>query len=138
MDPLLQSIEVEAMRGRDDDLAVEDTAWWQQRLEALLELGKVAIERTQIAALDEQARRPAEDNRAKAIPLRFVKKSLAFRQRVDGLREHRLDRRLDREAIRACLVGHIHVGGYGDATTLISQGRKRLDGRSKRQLNGRV
>src|SRR5262252_655937 len=112
MDPLLQSIEVEAMRGRDDDLAVEDTAWWQQRLEALLELGKVAIERTQIAALDEQARRPAE-----AIPLRFVKKSLAFRQRVDGLREHRLDRRLDREAIRACLVGHIHVGGYGDATT---------------------
>ena len=63
----------------------------------LVQLGKVAVERPQVAALDEHVARAAKDDRAKAVPLRLVEKAVAGGQLVGELREHRLDRRRDRE-----------------------------------------
>ena len=71
MQPHLQRVEVEAARRRDDDLAVEDTAGGQLRVEDVVQLGKVAIERPQVAALDVDVVRAAKHERAKAIPLRL-------------------------------------------------------------------
>ena len=97
----LQRVEVEALRCRDDDLAVEDAAGRQQPLEGVVQLGEVAIERAQIAALDEHARRAAKHDGAKAVPLRFVQEFTAGRQRLDGLREHRGNRRLYCETVES-------------------------------------
>ena len=62
-----------------------------------MQLGEVPIERTQVAALDVNVRFAAKHDRAKAVPLRLVEER-AGRQIVGELREHRLDRRLDRKA----------------------------------------
>ncbi len=63
----------------------------------LVQLGEVAIERPQVAALDEDVRIAAKDDRAKAVPLRLVQKPAARRKRVGQLGEHRLDRRRNGE-----------------------------------------
>src|SRR5690349_1068378 len=52
MQPHLQRIEVEPPRGGDDDLAVDDRAVGNARGERLVQLGEVAVERPEIAALD--------------------------------------------------------------------------------------
>ena len=45
-----------------------------------MQLGKVAVERPQVAALDRRRRRPrAKDDRAKAVPLRLVQEAAAGR-----------------------------------------------------------
>src|SRR5438093_13394869 len=110
----LQRVEVEALRCRDDDLAVEDAAGRQQPLEGVVQLGEVAIERAQIAALDEHARRAAKHDGAKAVPLRFVQEFTAGRQRLDGLREHRGNRRLYCETVES---GHQGVVSPATART---------------------
>ena len=63
-----------------------------------LELGEVAVERLQVAALDVQPVVVAEHDRAEAVPLRLEQPAVARRQLGRELREHRLDRRRDREA----------------------------------------
>ena len=63
-----------------------------------MELGEVAIERPQVAALDEDVAAAAKHDGAEAVPLRLVEERAAGRELVGQLRQHRLDRRLDAEA----------------------------------------
>ncbi len=65
------AIEVEAVRAGDDDLAVDDAAGRERRQQQRVQLGEVAIERPQIAALDEDVGVAAEDDGAEAVPLRL-------------------------------------------------------------------
>ena len=62
-----------------------------QRLE---QLGKVAVQRLLVAALDQDLVAVAKDQRAKAIPLRFEDPVAACRQFADSLGEHRQNRRV--------------------------------------------
>src|SRR5438477_439659 len=64
MQAQLQRVEIEAARGGDDDLAVEHAALRQPLEQRVVQLGKVAIERTRIAALDEELRAAVEYQRA--------------------------------------------------------------------------
>ena len=61
----------------------------------VVQVGKVAIERPQIAALDEHVVAAAKDDGAKAVPLRLVEEPVAGGKLRRELREHRLDRRID-------------------------------------------
>ena len=96
----LQRVEVEPVRAGDDDFAVDDAAGGEGGEQAGAELGEVAIERLQIAALDVEAVAVAKDDRAKAVPLRLEEPGLARRQLGGELGQHRLDRRLDRKRHR--------------------------------------
>ncbi len=97
MQPQLQRVEVEPLRRGNHDLPVDDAPGRKPLAEDRMEIGKIAVERPQIAALDVDVRRLAEDEGAEAIPFRLVEKALALRQRVSHLGQHRLDRRRDRE-----------------------------------------
>ena len=67
-----------------------------------LELGEVAAERLQVAALEVDLVAALPDQRTKPVPLRLVDKALALAGQLDRqLGEHRLDRRLKRQ-----LQGH--------------------------------
>jgi hypothetical protein len=98
MQTLLQRVEVEAVGCGDHDLAVDDRSRRQVADQRLVQLGEVAIERLQLAALDVEVRVAAEHDGAKAVPLRLVEEPAAVRQHVRQLGEHRLDRRLDRKS----------------------------------------
>ena len=78
MQPELQRVEVEAARRRDHDLAVEHAAGRQRVEKRGVQLGKVAIERLEIAALDEHVGAAAKDDRAKSVPLRLVQERPAL------------------------------------------------------------
>ena len=88
-----------AVRASDDDLAVEHESRLRaaERTQRLLQLGEVAIQRLEVARLDEELVAIAEDERAEAVPLRLVDPAVAGRDGGGGLGQHRLDRRLDRE-----------------------------------------
>ena len=60
-----------------------------------MQLGEVAIERPQVAALDEDVRVAAEHDGAEAVPLRLEEEARRFGQRLGQLGQHRLDRRRD-------------------------------------------
>ena len=96
----LQRVEIESSGGRDHDLAVEHAAWRQPFEKEIVQLRKVAVERTQVAALDEDLGRAAEHDGAEAIPLGLVEQPFAVRQPIHQFCEHRLDRRRDREIRR--------------------------------------
>ena len=68
MQPHLQRVEVEAARRRDHDLAVDDAAVRQAGEQRVVQLGKVAIERPQVAALDEQLARRRERRSRESRP----------------------------------------------------------------------
>ena len=94
-----EGVEVEPAVGpRDDHLAVEHEARVRaaDRAQRLLELREVSIERLQVPGLDVDLAAVAEDERAKAVPLRLVDPALAVRDRGGRLGQHRLDGRLDR------------------------------------------
>src|SRR6476646_785675 len=93
MKPELQGVEVEPLRSGDDDLAVEHGSRRQLIQEDLVELGKVTIEWSQIAALDEDVVLGAKHNRAESVPLRFVQVAAACGQLFGQLCQHRLDGR---------------------------------------------
>jgi hypothetical protein len=59
-----------------------------------MQLGKIAIERPGVAALNEELALAAENERTKAVPFRLVQ-IIARRYGVGELGEHRLDRRRD-------------------------------------------
>src|SRR5690606_22613345 len=69
VDALEQRIEVEAVAGRDHDLAVEHAAIGQTLAQRDLELGEVAAEWLELAALDVDLVTALEHERAEAIPL---------------------------------------------------------------------
>ena len=79
MQALLQRVEVQAVGRRDHDLAVDDAAGRQRRDQPLAQLGKIAVERLEVAALDVEVVGAAEDEGAEAVPLRFVQRSPAPR-----------------------------------------------------------
>jgi hypothetical protein len=99
MQSLLQRVEVQAAGRRDHDLAVEDAARRQLLDQGVLELREVAVQRLEVAALQQEAVRVAESQRAKAVPLGFELEAGFIGQRVGDLGEHRFDR------------GCGHVGG---------------------------
>ena len=98
----LQRVEVEPARGGDDDLAVHHAAIREVGKQRLVQFGKVTIERPEIPALDEELGATAKDDRAKPVPLGLVQKRATAGDPIGGLREHRLDRRSDRESLRLC------------------------------------
>ena len=70
----------------------------RRRQKWIVQVGEVAIERLEIAALDvDLARAAAEHHRPEAIPFRFVQPRVAFRDCIGNFREHRLDRRRNRK-----------------------------------------
>ena len=105
--PQLQRVEVEPARRRDHDLAVDHAAVRQGLEQDGMQFREVAIERPQIAALDEDLGAAAKDDGAKAVPLRLVEVR-SDREIAGELGEHRLDRRLDGKA-------HGRAGGAGAA-----------------------
>ena len=60
-----------------------------------MQLGEVAVERPQVAALDEDVGVAAEDDGAEAVPLRLEQEVARVGQRLGQLGQHRLDRRRD-------------------------------------------
>src|SRR5439155_1526471 len=62
--------------------------------QGLRELGKVAVQRLEIAALQDQLGTVAEHQRAETVPLRLVDPPLALGQVGSDLRQHRRDRAL--------------------------------------------
>ena len=72
MDPQEQRLELEAAVAGDHDLAVEDAALRQGRLERRVELREVAIERLEVPGLDVGLVAVPEDERPEAVPLRLV------------------------------------------------------------------
>jgi hypothetical protein len=100
----LQRIEIEPLGGRNHDLAVDHAARRQLAREQLVQLGKIAIEGTQIAALNEHLRRAAKDDRAKAVPFRFVEKAVADGKLLRQLGQHRLYGRLDGKTGHSLIV----------------------------------
>ena len=97
MEPHLQGIEIQAVSGGDHDLAVNDASVGQLRDQDLVQLGKVAIERLEVAALDEELGAVAKDNGAKAIPLGLEQEVAFAGNRICDLGEHRFDRWRDGE-----------------------------------------
>ena len=75
MQPQLQRVEVEAVRRRDHDLAVDHAARRQPLEQRLVQLREIAVERPQVAALDEDVGAAAKDDGAKAVPLRLEEKA---------------------------------------------------------------
>src|SRR5919198_150282 len=100
MQPELEKIEIEPARRGDDDLTVDDRTIGDVGEEGVVQLGKVSIERPEIAALDEDLGLAAKHDCAKSIPLRLVQITAVRRKIVRKLREHRLDRRRDRKSGR--------------------------------------
>ena len=71
MEPQLQRVEIQALaRGDDHDLAVDHAVLRQALEQRIVQLGKVAVERPRVAALDVHARAAAEHDGAEAVPLR--------------------------------------------------------------------
>src|SRR2546427_10080981 len=64
------------------------------------ELREVTVERPQVTALEVEPVAIAEDDGPEAVPLGLEEPPLARGQLRRELREHRLDRRLDREPLR--------------------------------------
>src|SRR5207245_1164277 len=94
----LQHLEVEPALARDHDLSVDYAARGKAGLKGGLELGEVAIEGLQVAALEVEAVAVAEHDGTEPVPLRLEEPAIALGQLRRELRQHRLDRRLDRES----------------------------------------
>src|SRR5688572_22503280 len=96
MQAQLEQVEVQTGLRHDDDFAVDHAPVRQCLRKHVVELGKVAIERPRVAALDvDLARLPAKDDGAETVPFGLVEERAACRQRLRQLREHRFDRRFD-------------------------------------------
>ena len=108
MKPKLQRLEVEPVGPDDDDLAVEDAALGQLRLQHLDQFRVVPVERLGIAALDENLVAITEDERPEAVPFRLEEPVVALRQRRDALGQHRQDRRVG---------GEVHPASIRSAVT---------------------
>ena len=83
MDPLEERIEVEAPPTgvRNDDLAVDDAAFGERRTQRIEQLGEVAAEWAQLAALQFESVAVAEDQTPESIPLRLEQPAVAVGDR---------------------------------------------------------
>src|SRR5678815_5687780 len=87
----LQRIEVETVGRCDDDLAIDDALRRQPFDQRVVQLGEIAIERTEVPALDVHVALRAEHDGAEAVPFRLEQEAVAFGDRVNELGQHRLD-----------------------------------------------
>src|SRR5512145_1653271 len=94
MQPKLQRVEIETAVCDYDDLAVEYAPFRQLRPQCHQQLGKVAVQRFFVAALNEDLVLIAENQCAEAIPLRLEDPASFLRQTADALCEHRQYRRV--------------------------------------------
>ncbi len=106
-------VEVEPAVVRDHDLAVEHAALGQARAQRDLELGEVAAERLEVAALDVDLIAGFPDQRAESVPLGLVQPRVALRNLRRELREHRLDGRLERQRERHARAAYAKVIACG-------------------------
>src|SRR5688572_326301 len=100
MEAKLKRVKVETLRRRDHDFAVDDASVRQQVHQGVLEVGEVAIERSEVATLDVDLLSVTKHDRPESVPLRFVQKGVIARDRVDELRQHRRNRWFDHHADR--------------------------------------
>src|SRR4051812_17634288 len=91
-----ERVEVEHVVMGDDDLTIEHDLFGQALAERPFELGEVAVEWLEIAALDVDLVAFTKDERAKAVPLRLVELPSSFGDLRGELREHRCDGRIER------------------------------------------
>ena len=75
----MERVEIQAGILDDDDFAVEHRAGRQLRPQRLEQVGKIAIERLLVAALNQDFVTVAEYQRAKPIPLRLEEPGSARR-----------------------------------------------------------
>ena len=73
-----QRLELESVRPRNHDLTVDDATFRQVRPERGRQLGKVSIERLEVATLDEDRVAIAEDDRPEAVPLGLEEPAFAL------------------------------------------------------------
>ena len=74
VDALLQRLEVQAVVGGDDDLAVDHAAFRQLGLDRGDELGEVAGHRPLVAAAQLDLVAVAEANRSESVPLGLIRR----------------------------------------------------------------
>jgi len=87
-----------APRRDDHDLAVDDAAIGERSKKGVVQLGKVAVERAQVAALDVHLVLLATiDEGPEAVPLGLVQEPAAGREHLGQPGEHGLDGRVDGE-----------------------------------------
>jgi len=93
----LQASEIQAVRGGHDDLAVYHGTDRQLRQKHCVQLGEVAIEWPQIAALnvDVVFAGAAKHDGAKAVPFRLIQEVAIDRNEISQLGEHGFDGRAD-------------------------------------------
>jgi hypothetical protein len=94
------------MGSRDHDLPVDHATFRQLLEQRLVQVREIAVERAQIPTLNEELRRAAKDDGAKAVPLRLEEKGTGLGEGIRQLGEHRLDRRVDRKRFGAKWRAH--------------------------------
>ncbi len=92
----LERVEVEPALRRDHDLAVEHAVLREALEERGVQVGKIAIQRAAIPALQEHSVCASKNQGAKTIPLRLVQ-VVAVGDRISELGEHGLDGWLRRQ-----------------------------------------
>ena len=91
MKPKLERVEIEPARRRDHDLAVDNAAVRQPFQKGRVKLRKVAVERSQVATLNEDLGYPVKNDGAKAIPFGLIQERCPHGELLGKLREHRLE-----------------------------------------------
>src|SRR4051794_13733854 len=110
MDTQQQRVEVETLRSRDHHFAIEDGPRRELRSKRLLQLGKIAIERLQVTALNEQLDTVPEHQGAKTVPLGLEEPPVIGRQVAREPRQHRLNWRLHGQAKARDRLDHRDAG----------------------------
>ena len=100
VDALLQRLEIQAVVGGDDDLAVDHAALRQLGDGRGDQLGKVAGHRFLVAAADLHLIAVAEKNRPEPVPFGLIRR--VRRDRFHRFGQHRRNRRHDRQV-------HLHI-----------------------------
>ena len=97
MNTKLQQLEVKTTLRSDDDLTVEHASCGQLPTQSLNQLGKIAVERPLVAALDKNLVPIAEDKSTKPVPFGFEDPAIALGQFADALGKHGQNRRIYRK-----------------------------------------
>src|SRR5690348_15939061 len=90
MQSQLQCVEIESALGRDYDLTIDYRILGDALEQSVVQLRKVAIERSRVAALNVERVCLPEYDRPEAVPLRFVE-IIADGQLIRELGEHGFD-----------------------------------------------
>src|SRR5215210_6179868 len=97
MQPQLKGIEIESVRRSDDDLTIQYAAIGQPLEQGFAQLWKVSVERSEVAALDEDIPSAPKHDGTEPVPFGLVQKLSLGWQGARQLSEHGLDRRADGE-----------------------------------------